>query len=362
MRTRVTTLLVLAALVVGGGAVPAGAQSLDAARREVSELEGRIARARAEVRSLQTELRNLASAVGQEQHGLDRIQGDIEATDGRIDRTKAELQAFREQLASRARSLYMRGGPVDLIGVVLGAKSFGEFIGRATYTSRVARSDQELVLKARETESKLRQLRAEQERLERNQSGKVNALRSRQDRLTDTFARQQVVLADLAQARREAIELVEKLGAAAGANLRRVAGQGMTIGYGEWAASFLSTLGAPGGRENLIAMVAWETAEGTEATWNPLATTKDMPAATTYNSHGVKNYVSRGQGIEASILTLKLPNRGYEPVLARLRDGSDAMKTAEAIRGSLWCSGCAGGTYVVGFIEAVRRYYDRYAG
>ena len=355
-------MVLLAAFIAGGTALPARAQTLDAARRQVSELEGRITRVRDEVRSLQTQLRDLASAVGREQNGLDRIQGDIDATDVRIDRTRDELQALRDQLASRARSLYMRGGPVDIIGVVLGAKSFGEFIGRATYTSRVARSDQALVLQARETESELRSLRAEQERLEKAQAGKVGALRSRQDRLTDTFARQQVALAELAQARREAIELVEKLGAAAGANLRRVAGQGMTIGYGEWAAGFLSTLGAPGGRENLIAMVAWETAEGTEATWNPLATTKDMPGATTYNSHGVKNYVSKGQGIEASILTLKLPNRGYEPVLASLRAGANAMKTAEAIRDSLWCSGCAGGTYVVGFIEAVRKYYDRYAG
>ena len=356
--------MLLCVVVVAGAAVvaPVGAQSsLDAARARVSELTSRIEREQAAVRALQSELRTLAADVGREQRGLDEIRDDLETSERRVDDEQARLRELRDRLATRARTLYMRGGPIDLIGVVLGARTFSEFIGRTTYTSRIARQDEQLVLDARETEAKLRALRDVQRALERDQSNKVGALRSRQDRLTDAFARQQVALASLAKARREALALVAELGAAAGGALRRVAGQGMTISYGEWASAVLPALGAGTGRENMIAIVAWETAEGAEATWNPLATTKDMPGATTYNSHGVKNYRSMEQGIEATKLTLELPNRGYEPVLARLRKGTDAMETAEAIRDSLWCSGCANGTYVVGFIEAVRRYYDRYA-
>jgi peptidoglycan hydrolase CwlO-like protein len=362
VRTRVCITLAVAVLAATTALVGAGAQSsLDAARARVSELTSRIEREQASVRALQSEMRTLAASVGREERDLSSIRGDLETTERRVADERAELQALRQQLAVRARTLYMRGGPIDLIGVVLGARTFHEFIGRTTYTSRIARQDEQLVLDAREAEAKLRQLRDVQRRLEQDQSNKVGALRSRQDRLTDAFARQQAALADLARSRREAIALVERLGAAAGANLRRVAGQGMTIGYGEWAQAFLPSLGAGTGKENLIAIVAWETAEGTEATWNPLATTKDMPGASTYNSHGVKNYLTMEQGVEASKLTVELPNRGYEPIIARLRKGTDAMETAEAIRDSLWCSGCAGGTYVVGFIEAVRRYYDRYA-
>jgi hypothetical protein len=179
------------------------------------------------------------------------------------------------------------------------------------------------------------------------------------------FARQQATLANLARLRGQALalvsELTAKLGPAALAGLRRVAGQGMTISYGEWAGSLLSSLGAPTSRNNRIAIVAWEASEGTQATWNPLATTKDAPGATIYNSHGVKNYRSKEQGIEASIATMRLPRRGYEPIIARLRAGEEAMRTAEAIRDSRWCSGCAGGSYVTGLIEAVTKYYDRYA-
>jgi peptidoglycan hydrolase CwlO-like protein len=336
------------------------AQSLDAARARAAELEDRIENGQHEAAALQSQLRALASAVGREQRGLLTIRSDLANTRRRVDAVKEELASVREQIGERARVLYMQGGPIEVVEVVLGAENIGEFIGRAAYSARVANRDQQLMLDAQKKRSELRAALAEQERIERTQADTVSALRSRQDRLTDAFARQQGVLADLARARSEALSLIAQLGSGLD-NLRRVAGQGMTIGYGEWASAFLAALDAPSSRSNLIAVVSWEAAEGTQATWNPLATTKHMPGATVHNSHGVRNYISKAQGVEASVLTVKLPNRGYEPVIARLRAGAPAMKTAEAIRDSLWCRDCAGGTYVVGFIEAVTRYYERYA-
>jgi peptidoglycan hydrolase CwlO-like protein len=355
----VVTSLALSAPVAGQTG-----SDLQAARDRVADLESRITREQASVTSLQSQLRNLATQVGREQRELTSIRGDLAETNAKVDEIKAELKEIRRLIRDRARHLYKQG-PLDLVGVALGSESLGEFIGRITYARRVAERDGQLMLDAREAEAELRSIQDEQKRLEREQAGQVSALRSRQNALTDLFARQQAVLAELAELKGQALRLVSdlesKLGVGALAGLRRVAGQGMTISYGQWASGFLSSLGAPTSRNNMIAVVAWEAAEGTQATWNPLATTKDMPGATRYNSHGVKNYRSREQGVEASILTLRLPNRGYAPVISNLKAGSKAMKTAEAIRDSLWCSGCAGGTYVVGYIEAVTRYYDRYA-
>ena len=101
-------------------------------------------------------------------------------------------------------------------------------------------------------------------------------------------------------------QLADKLGAEL-YGLKQVAGHGMTITYGEWAQSFLNNLGAPVTRNNLVLVVAWETAEGTLATWNPLATTIDMPSATVYNTSGVRNYTTKQQGIDATIKTLEVP-------------------------------------------------------
>jgi peptidoglycan hydrolase CwlO-like protein len=347
--------------------VPASAHlagDLELAKRRVAELEDRITKEEAAVQSLGTQLKSLAASVGREQGGLDSVQRELSTTRARIQQTKAELQALRDRLRARARSVYMRG-PLEMVGVLLGSQTVREFLSRVGYAAKLADHDGQLVYQARAAQSKLKEQQVRQEQLEREQRSKVTTLRAQQSRITNLFARQMATMAELAQFRGEALHLVSEIegriarGEVDG--LRRVAGRGMTISYGAWAGSFLTALGAPSSRDNLVAVIAWQAAEGTMATWNPLATTKAMPGATVYNSHGVKNYRSKEQGIEASIMTLRLPNRGYEPIIASLRASAEAMETGRAINRSLWCRGCAGGSYVIGFIPAVEQYYDRYA-
>jgi peptidoglycan hydrolase CwlO-like protein len=365
VKTRVTAVALACAVLIG--AAPASAHlagDLKIAQRRAAELGRMIEQEEARVSSLQGQLRGLAAQVGREQGGLDEIRGELQTTRNRINETKVQLQTLRDALRSRARAVYMRG-PVQLIGVLLGAEDFGDFVGRVGYASQLARRDGQLVLQARSTQAKLEVEQAKQERLEREQASKVSGLRNRQDRITDVFARQMAVMADLAQLRGEAMHLVEeiegRLARGEVESLRRVAGRGMTIGYGEWARLLLVAFGAPVIRDNLVAVVAWEAAEGTPATWNPLATTINMPGSTIYNSHGVRNYRSKEQGIEASVMTLRRPGHGYEAIVASLKAGNEAMQTGRAINRSDWCRGCAGGTYVIGYIPAVERYYERYA-
>jgi peptidoglycan hydrolase CwlO-like protein len=344
---------------------PAVAQlsaELEAAKAHATRLENRITREENQVRSMQTQLRNLAIAVGREQGGLEQVRSDLSATKERIVETKAKMHGYRASIRSRVRAMYERG-PLQLIGVVLGSQSVGQFIGRMTYASRLAQHDQNLVFKMRRVRAELDDIQAQQRRLERQQQTKVSTLRSQRNALTSAFARQQIVLADLAAARVEAMRLVASLQDRLDlGGLRRVAGHGMTITYGEWARTFLGAMGASASRNNQVAVIAWEAAEGTQATWNPLATTFYMPGSTTYNSSGVRNYATKGQGVEASNQTLKRPGHGYDSIVAGLRQSADAMETARAINRSDWCRGCAGGSYVTGFVPAVEQYYDRYGG
>jgi hypothetical protein len=122
---------------------------------------------------------------------------------------------------------------------------------------------------------------------------------------------------------------------------------------------FLQALGVPGCRGNMVVMVAWQTAEGARASFNPLDTSLPMPGATNFNSVGVKNYVSQAQGLTATIRTLEgsPASYGYGPIVAGLRACADPMLTARAVRDSLWCHGCAGGLYVLELIPAVEAYF-----
>ncbi len=135
------------------------------------------------------------------------------------------------------------------------------------------------------------------------------------------------------------------------------------VSYGDWARSFLTTVGAPACQNNLTTLVAWQAAEYTQAAWNPLATTYPMDGAGTFNGVGVRNYVSLQQGLQASALTLRTgsPSYGYDWILYRLATCANPSVTAAAINASMWCHGCAGGAYVTGLIPRVEAAYDLYA-
>jgi hypothetical protein len=135
------------------------------------------------------------------------------------------------------------------------------------------------------------------------------------------------------------------------------------VSYGDWARSFLATVGAPACQNNLTTMVAWQAAEYTQAAWNPLATTYPMDGAGAFNGVGVRNYVSLQQGLQASALTLRTgsPSYGYDWILYRLATCASPSVTAAAINASMWCHGCAGGSYVTGLIPRVESAYDLYA-
>jgi hypothetical protein len=68
----------------------------------------------------------------------------------------------------------------------------------------------------------------------------------------------------------------------------------------------LKCLGAKPTKGNMSFMYAWRQSEGGKATFNPFNTTKNIPGATIYNSHKVKNYQSMEDGVRATCETIKL--------------------------------------------------------
>jgi peptidoglycan hydrolase CwlO-like protein len=371
----------LAALVAAAAALallasPAGAQitpgetpgppaTIGDVEERLNVLESQMRHGEDEAASFQAQLVELAGQITIERGNLAEIRANLEATDQRVWASELELGKFKAQMRARAREVYKHGGALQMIGVVLGSGSMRDFVGRVAYANDMAKQDSALMQDALTLNAKLRKLQEYQRLLLRKQAAAVANLETQQDNVDDVFARQQGVLEDLAMARAKALDLVERLaaniGPGASAAIKRVAGHGMTISYADWAKSFLRTLGAPVVRSNMIVVIAWQAAEGTQATWNPLATTMGAEGASNFNEVGVKNYLSKEQGIDASIRTLMRPGFGYEDILDGLERGADQMQTAHAIQQSHWCHGCAEGGYVIGIVPAVEKYYDDYA-
>lgn len=103
----------------------------------------------------------------------------------------------------------------------------------------------------------------------------------------------------------------------------------------QWAKDFLTKVNMPITPENVRAISAWEQAEGTKASFNPLATTQGgFAGETQFNSVGVKNYTSYQDGIDANAHALL--NGRYSNVLAALQAGNSATAVAQAIANSPW--------------------------
>jgi hypothetical protein len=106
----------------------------------------------------------------------------------------------------------------------------------------------------------------------------------------------------------------------------------------QWAKDFLTRLGAPITASNVQAIMAWETAEGTRAAYNPLATTQGGYAGeTTFNSVGVKNYATYQDGLDANVQVIN--NGLYSNILAALHQGDSAQAVAQAVANSPWGTG-----------------------
>lgn len=114
----------------------------------------------------------------------------------------------------------------------------------------------------------------------------------------------------------------------------------MSVTRAEWADELLKALGAPRSLANRRAIIAWETAEGTAAKFNPLATTLFMPNSTNFNSVGVKSYARLEDGLNATLKTLEgSPGHNYHAILHRLRRNDGARAVLGAVAASDWGTG-----------------------
>ena len=145
---------------------------------------------------------------------------------------------------------------------------------------------------------------------------------------------------------------------------RASAGSGACgVTRGAWAVTLLRSLAVLVRGNNLVSLVAWQSAEDTSASWNPLAMTPPVAGAGDFNGVGVKNYDSLLDGIDATVATLRdgWATQGYGWIVYRLSQCSAPTITVQAINASNWCRGCTNGRYVTDTLPFVEDDDQGYA-
>lgn len=102
-----------------------------------------------------------------------------------------------------------------------------------------------------------------------------------------------------------------------------------------WARAFLADASLPDSPCTLAATLAWIGAEGSNPAWhNLLDSTQPEPGSYSINSDHVQAYVSREQGLAATVTTIH--NGLYPGILAAFRAGNNAQSIADAVAQSPW--------------------------
>jgi len=365
-------------LVVPALAAASGPSSKDLDRKEertdvaiadvqerLSALSDQIANQQRAAIKLQAQIAESARGLAQAQQAFDATQQSLMEVRAQLAAAEAEYAEIQTRVSERAVAA-VRLSQGSSLEFVLDSSSLTEVGDRMEFLNQLQVADDSLAQQAAASAATLADARAREEAELARQVDLVNQLDTQKEELAAALVDQQWRLDAIADARAEARSLLAQLNARAEKIAEQrfsvsAAGGGAT--FGAWANAFLSYIGAPTCSDNLVVLVTWQVSEYTEARWNPLATTIDMPGATMFNSVGVKNYADLEQGLEATKMTLVngAETYGYGPVLQGLKNCSDRMVTANAIRNSSWCAGCASGAYVTGLVPIVERYWERYA-
>jgi peptidoglycan hydrolase CwlO-like protein len=358
-------LLVLALVAIITGTAGADTQGkLNKAEQKLSKLESLIQTEQQKANAVKVNLVKIQAKVDSAQSAFDSVDVQLINLRDSLALTQADYDRLQGQVDAIARDAYMNG-PGSNLEMLLGASSMGDLNDRLEYMTSVSLESSTLANEAQTAASQLGDRKQSLDHLLARQADLLRGLNSSRTSLSVTLDAEQTAIDDLNKTREQIVSIIGHLSAKLQQGALNGAG-GILQGhhnapYGVWAASFLNKIGAPTCFDNLVVMVAWQVQEGTQAAWNPLATTYPMQGATNFNSIGVKNYISLDQGLEATQRTLGVNAYGYPAVVADLHRCPDSMVTARAVNASSWCRGCTSGRYLTGLIPTVEAHYETYS-
>ena len=185
-------------------------------RRQLNSLGGKIRETRSELRRVRRAEGDIARDLDSVQDRLRRTRTDLEDARERLLTTKGrqraldqELANTESQLADRERAVgrrlaaLHRQGPVRYISVLLGARTMGEFVGRARFLRTLFRHDALLIAEVSAVRERVAQGRMRVASQVRRTAEATAELALRQEAQAGVMAMRRDLLAEARQRRRE---------------------------------------------------------------------------------------------------------------------------------------------------------------
>lgn len=226
MRKSVLTVAVAAMVgigtVFGGVSVHTEAASLNSLKEEKSKVQSQRSDVKSDINDANAKINDIKSQQASVKDELKRLdlaiddtKKNINDTTVKIESTKAEVAKLQEEteilkeriekrnvlLKDRVRSYQETGGMVDYLDVLLGAKSFSDFIDRANAVATIMQADRDILKKheadKKELEDKENQVKKDLASLEtmaaelEKMKQKLNSQRAEKDKLLEALVEQE---------------------------------------------------------------------------------------------------------------------------------------------------------------------------
>lgn len=128
-------------------------------QRERQEKQEEAQKTEAEIQKLETEMQQLNEEIRKIDHEVATTSQNIHDKRSEIEEVRAQIEALRAEIAElekrieerdvllkdRARAMYQSGGSINYLEVILGAKSFGDFLDRVNALSVIAQQDRNII-------------------------------------------------------------------------------------------------------------------------------------------------------------------------------------------------------------------------
>ncbi|MGM0876478.1 MAG: murein hydrolase activator EnvC family protein [Bacillota bacterium] len=121
---------------------------------EIAKLKNKEAELDGEIERIDSQVAETNGQIREKEASVEESKKKIEELKVKIDEVKARIAERNKLLEDRARSLQESGGMISYLDVLLGAQSFGDFVGRVSAVTTIVEADREII-KAHEEDKKL---------------------------------------------------------------------------------------------------------------------------------------------------------------------------------------------------------------
>ncbi|KIQ95172.1 Peptidoglycan DL-endopeptidase CwlO precursor [Anoxybacillus thermarum] len=134
---------------------------LEQSQQEIERLKAEQEKVNAEIKKLDLAVEETSANIRAKQQSIEETKQQIIALKKEIEEVAARIEQRNELLKERARSLQESGGIVSYLDVLLGAKSFSDFIDRMSAVATIFEADRQII-KEQEADKALKQAKEQQ--------------------------------------------------------------------------------------------------------------------------------------------------------------------------------------------------------